>query len=99
MNPLQPLRKLAPSADTRTTRDGLPFIMRTVRTDPDTLHRMKDEQVVDLIRDTGAGISKLQALQLRAIADLSVRRRRAPSAASEVALALSTTEHRASAIV
>jgi hypothetical protein len=74
-------------------------MLRTVRTDPDTLQRMEDEQVVDLIRDTDAEISKLQALQLRAIGDLSVRRRRAPSAASEVALALSITEHRAGAIV
>lgn len=99
MTPSQPLRKLTPSTDTRNTYDKLPFMLRTVRTDPDTLHRMKDEQIVDLIRDTDAEISKLQALQLRAIADLSVRRRRAPSAASEVALALSITEHRASAIV
>ncbi len=60
---------------------------------------MKDEQVVDVIRNSEAEISKLQALQLRAIADLSVRRRRAPSASSEVALALSITEHRAGAIV
>ncbi|WIY02739.1 DUF222 domain-containing protein [Amycolatopsis mongoliensis] len=74
-------------------------MLRAIRTDPETLQRMQDEQVVDLIRITDAEISKLQALQLRAIADLSVRRRRAPGAASEVALALSITEHRAGAIV
>ncbi|MFJ7218406.1 DUF222 domain-containing protein [Amycolatopsis sp. NPDC098790] len=95
----QPLRKLAPATDPRNTRDKLPFVLRTARTDPETLQRMKDEQVIDLIRHTDAEISKLQALQLRAIANLSVRRRRAPSAASEVALALSITEHRAGTIV
>lgn len=99
MAPSQPLRKLAAPADPRNTHDKLPFVLRTARTDPETLQRMKDEQVVDLIRHTDAEISKLQALQLRAIANLSVRRRRAPSAASEVALALSITEHRASTIV
>jgi hypothetical protein len=97
MTPSQPLRKLTPPADSR--HDKLPLVLRTVRSDPDVLLRMKDEQVVDLIRETDAEISKLQALQLRAIADLSVRRRRAPSAASEVALALSITEHRAGAMV
>ncbi|WP_326955457.1 DUF222 domain-containing protein [Amycolatopsis sp. NBC_01286] len=74
-------------------------MLQTVRASPDTLQRMQDDQVVELIRETDAEISKLQALQLRAIADLSVRRRRAPSTASEVALALSITEHRAGAIV
>ncbi|MEV7038639.1 DUF222 domain-containing protein [Amycolatopsis sp. NPDC051061] len=82
-----------------STYDKLPFVLRTIRADPDVLQRMKDDQVVDLIRVTDAEISKLQALQLRAIADLSVRRRRAPGAASEVALTLSITEHRAGAIV
>ncbi|MGW5717127.1 DUF222 domain-containing protein [Amycolatopsis sp. NPDC003865] len=99
MTPSQPLRKLAPATGPRNSHDKLPFVPRTVRTDPETLQRMKDEQVVDLIRHTDAEISKLQALQLRAIANLSVRRRRAPSAASEVALALSITEHRAGAMV
>ena len=94
----QPLRKLTPETE-GNTNDKLPFMQRAIRTDPHTLQRLKDDQVIDLIRDTEAEISKLQALQLRAIADLSVRRRRAPSAASEVALALSITEHRASAIV
>jgi hypothetical protein len=95
----QPLRKLNPATGPQKPHDMLPVMLKSVRTDPDTLQRMKDEQVVDIIRDTDAEISKLQALQLRAIADLSVRRRRVPSAASEVALALSITEHRASAIV
>lgn len=99
MAPSQPLRKLVPPAGSSSTYDKLPFVLRTVRADPDVLQRMKDDQVVDLIRVTDAEISKLQALQLRAIADLSVRRRRAPGAASEVALALSITEHRAGAIV
>ncbi len=82
-----------------STYDKLPLVLRTIRADPDVLQRMKDDQVVDLIRVTDAEISKLQALQLRAIADLSVRRRRAPGATSEVALTLSITEHRAGAIV
>ncbi|SEF37068.1 protein of unknown function [Amycolatopsis pretoriensis] len=99
MTPSQPLRKLAPTSVPQNTHDKLPFVLRTARTDPKMLQRMKDEQVVDLIRHTDAEISKLQALQLRAIANLSVRRRRAPSAASEVALALSITEHRASTMV
>ncbi|SEC05112.1 protein of unknown function [Amycolatopsis tolypomycina] len=94
----QPLGKFIP-AGSLTTEEELPFVLRSVRNDPNTLQRMKDDQIIDLIRDTDAEISKLQALQLRAIADLSVRRRRAPSASSEVALALSITEHRASAIV
>ncbi|RSM40952.1 DUF222 domain-containing protein [Amycolatopsis balhimycina DSM 5908] len=96
MAPSQPAHKLVPATDTDY---NLPFMLQSVRAEPDTLQRMKDDQVIDLIRDTDAEISKLQALQLRAIADLSVRRRRAPSASSEVALALSITEHRASAIV
>lgn len=95
----QPVRKIIPSAASPTTDGELPFVLLSVRNDPNTLQRMKDDQVIDLIRDTDAEISKLQALQLRAIADLSVRRRRAPSTSSEVALALSITEHRASAIV
>ncbi|MFJ1763350.1 DUF222 domain-containing protein [Amycolatopsis sp. NPDC088138] len=99
MSPSQPLRKLNSAADSQNADDNLPLVLRSVRADPDTLQHMKDDQVVDLIRNTDAEISKLQALQLRAIADLSVRRRRAPSTASEVALALSITEHRASAIV
>ncbi|MGW3964477.1 DUF222 domain-containing protein [Amycolatopsis sp. NPDC005003] len=98
MTSSQPVHKLVPT--TGQSADGaLPFVLQSVRADPNTLQRMKDDQVVDLIRDTDAEISKLQALQLRAIADLSVRRRQAPSASSEVALALSITEHRASAIV
>ena len=95
----QPVRKLIPTAASPATDDELPFVLRSIRNDPNTLQHMKDDQVIDLIRNTDAEISKLQALQLRAIADLSVRRRRAPSASSEVALALSITEHRASAIV
>lgn len=102
MTSSQPIRNLVP-APTQSAEGELPFVLpfvlRSIRANPNTLQRMKDEQVVDLIRDTDAEISKLQALQLRAIADLSVRRRRAPSASSEVALALSITEHRASAIV
>jgi len=99
MTPSQPLRKLVPPGDSSTIYDKLPFVLNTVRADPDVLQRMKDDQLVELIRVTDAEISKLQALQLRAIADLSVRRRRAPGTASEVALALSITEHRAGAIV
>jgi hypothetical protein len=99
MTPSQPLRKLVPPGDSSTIYDKLPFVLSTVRADPDVLQRMKDDQLVELIRVTDAEISKLQALQLRAIADLSVRRRRAPGTASEVALALSITEHRAGAIV
>lgn len=99
MAPSQPLRKLVPSTGSSNISDKLPFVLSTVRADPDVLQRMKDDQVVDLIRVTDAEISKLQALQLRAIADLSVRRRRAPGTASEVALALSITEHRAGAMV
>jgi hypothetical protein len=99
MSPAQPLHKLDPASDSQNTSNGLTFRLRSVRSDPDTLRHMKDDQVIELIRDTDAEISRLQALQLRAIADLSMRRRRAPSTASEVALALSTTEHRASAIV
>ncbi|MEV7096977.1 DUF222 domain-containing protein [Amycolatopsis sp. NPDC051045] len=98
MTPSQPVRKLVPATASQSD-DELPFVLRSVRADPNTLQHMKDEQVVDVIRDSEAEISKLQALQLRAIADLSVRRRRASSASSEVALALSITEHRASAIV
>ncbi|MGW4061269.1 DUF222 domain-containing protein [Amycolatopsis sp. NPDC004747] len=98
MTSSQPVHKLVPT--TAQSADGkLPLVLQSIRADPNTLQRMKDDQVIDLIRDTDAEISKLQALQLRAIADLSVRRRQAPSASSEVALALSTTEHRASAIV
>jgi uncharacterized protein DUF222 len=99
MTPSQPLRKLVPPQDSSTIYDKLPFVLNTVRANPDVLQRMKDDQLVELIRVTDAEISKLQALQLRAIADLSVRRRRAPGTASEVALALSITEHRAGAIV
>lgn len=95
----QPLRNIVPATASQTTDDALPFVLRSVRADPDTLQCMKDDQVIDLIRDIEAEISKLQALQLRAIADLSVRRRQVASASSEVALALSITEHRASAIV
>jgi hypothetical protein len=94
----QPVHKLLPTP-VQGADGELPFVLQSVRADPNTLQHMKDDQVVDLIRDTDAEISKLQAVQLRAIADLSVRRRRAPSASSEVALALSITEHRASAIV
>lgn len=99
MTASQPLRKLVPPAGSSSTHDELPFVLRTVRADPDVLQRMKDDQLVDLMRITDAEISKLQALQLRAIADLSVRRRRAPGTASEVALALSITEHRAGTMV
>ncbi|SFW91741.1 DUF222 domain-containing protein [Amycolatopsis australiensis] len=99
MTSAQPLRKLTPPAQPRNTYDKLPFMLRTVRAAPDTLQRLKDDQVIDLIRDADAEIAKLQALQLRAISNLSVRRRRAPSAASEVALALSITENRAGTIV
>ncbi|OXM63914.1 HNH endonuclease [Amycolatopsis vastitatis] len=99
MAPSQPVHELSPATELQNTDDKLPFMLQSVRSEPDTLQRMKDDQLIDLIRDTDAEISKLQALQLRAIADLSVRRRRAPSASSEVALALSITEHRASAIV
>ncbi|WP_410641900.1 DUF222 domain-containing protein [Amycolatopsis sp. lyj-346] len=98
MTPSQPVRKLVP-APAQSADGKLPFVLLAVRADPNTLQHMEDDQVIDLIRNTDAEISKLQALQLRAIANLSVRRRREPSAASEVALALSTTEHRASAIV
>ncbi|MGW4524925.1 DUF222 domain-containing protein [Amycolatopsis sp. NPDC004378] len=97
MSSTQPLRNLAQQAG--NADDKLPAALRALRSEPDTLQHMKDEQVVDLIRVTDAEISKLQALQLRAIANLSVRRRRAPSAASEVALALSITEHRAATMV
>ncbi|WP_290051833.1 DUF222 domain-containing protein [Amycolatopsis solani] len=99
MAPSQPVRKLVPETGSTSSDDRLPMMLRSVRCDPESLQRMKDDQVVDLIRDTDAEISKLQAVQLRAIANLSVRRRQAPSAASEVALALSITEHRARAIV
>ncbi|WP_372508748.1 DUF222 domain-containing protein [Amycolatopsis iheyensis] len=97
MTASQPIRKLVASDESQEARDK--FMLDAVRTDPDTLQHMEDEQIIDLIRDTDAAISRMQAIQLRAIANLSVRRRRAPSAASEVALALSITEHRASAIV
>ncbi|WP_410574091.1 DUF222 domain-containing protein [Amycolatopsis sp. cmx-4-61] len=93
----QPVRQLVPA--TSRGIDDFPPSVRSFRADPNSLQYMKDDQVIDLIRDTDGEISKLQALQLRAIADLSVRRRRALSASSEVALALSITEHRASAIV
>ncbi|HEY3463988.1 MAG TPA: DUF222 domain-containing protein [Amycolatopsis sp.] len=93
----QALRKLTPATAARNTKGGR--TLTGARSDPDALRRMKDEQIVTLIREAEAEISKLQAVQLRAIADLSVRRRRAPDTASEVALALSVTEHRASAIV
>ncbi|WP_410591372.1 DUF222 domain-containing protein [Amycolatopsis sp. lyj-23] len=93
----QPVRQLVPA--TSRGIDDFPSSVRSFRADPNSLQHMKDDQVIGLIRDTDGEISKLQALQLRAIADLSVRRRRAPSASSEVAMALSTTEHRASAIV
>ncbi|NBH02628.1 DUF222 domain-containing protein [Amycolatopsis sp. SID8362] len=99
MAPSQPVRKLVTATDSTSSDDRLPTMLRSVRCDPESLQRMKDDQVIDLIRDTDAEISKLQAVQLRAIANLSVRRRREPSAASEVALALSITEHRARAIV
>ncbi|WP_103350418.1 DUF222 domain-containing protein [Amycolatopsis sp. CA-128772] len=95
MTSSQPVHQLVSPA----TTGNLPASLQSFRADPNSLQDMKDDQVVALIRDTDAEISKLQALQLRAIADLSVRRRRAPSASAEVALALSITEHRASAIV
>ncbi|MEV6826298.1 DUF222 domain-containing protein [Amycolatopsis sp. NPDC051102] len=99
MTSSQPLHQLVPTSTGQGIDDELPSSLQSFRTNPNSLQDMEDDQVVDLIRDTDAEISKLQALQLRAIADLSVRRRRAPSASSEVALALSITEHRASAIV
>ncbi|MET8845497.1 DUF222 domain-containing protein [Amycolatopsis sp. NPDC004625] len=99
MTSSQPVRQLVPSTTTQGADDELPLSLRTFRADPNSLQQMEDDHVVDLIRDAEAEISKLQALQLRAIADLSVRRRQAQSASSEVALALSITEHRASAIV
>ncbi|MET8998069.1 DUF222 domain-containing protein [Amycolatopsis sp. NPDC004169] len=98
MTSSQPIRNIVPTL-AQGAGGNLPFVLQAVRNDPNTLQRMEDEQIVALIRDTDAEVSRLQALQLRAIADLSVRRRRAPSASSEVALALSITEHRASAIV
>jgi hypothetical protein len=99
MSPAQSLRKVDSATGSRNASDQLPFALTSARTDPDALQRMKDDQVIDLIRATDAQISKLQAIQLRAIANLSMRRRQAPSTASEVALALSITEHRAGAIV
>ncbi len=74
-------------------------MLRAIHADPFLLHRLKDDQVVRVIRDTAAEIARLEALQLRAVADLDTRRRQADSVASEVALALSLTENRASALV
>jgi hypothetical protein len=99
MTSSQPVHQLLTSTNAQANDDELPLSLRSFRADPNSLQQMEDDQVVDLIRDAEAEISKLQALQLRAIADLSVRRRRASSASSEVALAMSITEHRASAIV
>src|SRR6266496_188567 len=79
--------------------NGLAFMLRAIHADPSLLHRLKDDQVVRVIRDTAAEIARLEALQLRAIADLDLRRRQADSVTSEIALALSLTENRASMLV
>jgi hypothetical protein len=78
---------------------GLAFMSRAVRADPRTLQRLDDSQIVQIIRDTAAELAQIEALQLRAIASLDKRRGGAPSAASELALALSITDNRAGTLI
>ena len=91
-----------PTSDDTNDNDkpnGLAFMLRAIHADPFLLNRLKDDQIVRIIRDTAAEIARLEALQLRAVADLDHRRRQADSVASEIALALSLTENRASVLV
>lgn len=91
-----------PTSDNSHDHDrpnGLAFMLRAIHADPSLLNRLKDDQIVRIIRDTAAEIARLEALQLRAVADLDLRRRQADSVTSEIALALSLTENRASTLV
>jgi hypothetical protein len=59
--------------------------------DPDLLGRLADDQVVQILKDAAREIARLQALQLRAAANLC-QRRAGTDGVSEVALELKTTE-------
>lgn len=78
---------------------GITFMSRAVRADPGILSRLRDAQLVQIMRDSAAEIARLEALLLRAIATLNIRRRHAPGFSSEVALTLSVTEKRAADMI
>ena len=87
----QPLPDLNDETDDLEAPRGLAFMLRAVRMDPALLGRLKDDQIIQILHDTSAETARLQALQLRAIANLNTRRRDSETSA-EIALELSITE-------
>ncbi|MFD9888797.1 DUF222 domain-containing protein [Amycolatopsis sp. NPDC059027] len=93
-----------PLRDTRDTEEredpaNSAFMRRMIRMDPKVLQRMQDDAILQIVQDTGAEIARIQALQLRCIAEFNRRNRDSQSVLTEIASVLSSTEHHASAVI
>ncbi|GAA4544662.1 DUF222 domain-containing protein [Amycolatopsis samaneae] len=75
------------------------FMRRAIRADPRVLRRMHDDTILQVAQDANAEIARLQALQLRCIAEFTRRHRDSQSAITEIATTLSITESHANTMV
>ncbi|MFE0021669.1 DUF222 domain-containing protein [Amycolatopsis sp. NPDC059021] len=70
-----------------------------IRTDPSVLRRMQDDAILQIVEETDTEIARLQALQLRCVAEFNRRNRDSQSVVAELSSILSITEQHASAVI
>lgn len=86
------------SNNTPETAD-LDFLLRAMQANLEIFERLQTAQLMQVAKDAGHQIARLQALQLHCLAGLRRRRSDARELASEVALTLHLTDNRAGAMI